>query len=67
MDLYGPVAGRHHDMIMVRESNINGKVRDVQIGNDVVVPGIPGLRAVPDLVTIHPILPPTVHIQPYHD
>ena len=27
----------------------------------VVVPGIPGLRAVPDLVTIHPILPPTVH------
>ena len=34
MDLYGPVAGRHHDMIMVRESNINGKVRDVQIGND---------------------------------
>ena len=28
-----------------------------------VVPGIPGLRAVPDLVTIHPILPPTVHIQ----
>ena len=33
----------------------------------VVVPGIPGLRAVPDLVTIHPILPPTVHIQPYHD
>ena len=34
MDLYGPVAGRHHDMIMVRESNINGRVRDVQIGND---------------------------------
>ena len=33
----------------------------------VVVSGIPGLRAVPDLVTIHPILPPTVHIQPYHD
>ena len=33
----------------------------------VVVPGIPGLRAVPDLVTIHWILPPTVHIQPYHD
>ena len=30
----------------------------------VVVPGIPGLRAVPDLVTIHPILPPTVHIHP---
>ena len=26
-----------------------------------VVPGIPGLRAVPNLVTIHPILPPTVH------
>ena len=33
----------------------------------VVAPGIPGLRAVPDLVTIHPILPPTVHIQPYYD
>ena len=30
----------------------------------VVVPGIPGLRPVPDLVTIHPILPPTVHIHP---
>ena len=40
-------------------------VRDAVKG--VVVPGIPGLRAVPDLVTIHPILPPTVHIQPYHD
>ena len=36
-------------------------------GGNVVVPDIPGLRAVPDLVTIHPILPPTVHIQPYHD
>ena len=33
----------------------------------VVVTGIPGLRDVPDLVTTHPILPPTVHIQPYHD
>ena len=39
----------------------------VRVSKDVVVPGIPGLRAVPDLVTIHPILPPTVHIQPYHD
>ena len=29
-----------------------------------VVPGIPGLRAVPDVVTIHPILPPTVHLHP---
>ena len=28
----------------------------------VVGPAIPGLRAVPDLVPIHPILPPTVHI-----
>ena len=37
------------------------------IKSSVVVPGIPGLRAVPDLVTIHPIFPPTVHIQPYHD
>ena len=37
------------------------------VGCVVVVPGIHGLRAVPDLVTIHPILPPTVHIQPYHD
>ena len=34
MDLFGPVAGRHHDMIMVRDSNINGRVRDVQLGND---------------------------------
>ena len=33
-------------------------------GGNVVVPGIPGLRAVPDLVTIHPILPPTVHLHP---
>ena len=33
MDLYEPVAGRHHDMIMVRESNINRRVRDVQLGN----------------------------------
>ena len=31
------------------------------VGN-VVGPAIPGLRAVPDLVPIHPILPPTVHI-----
>ena len=31
-------------------------------GGDVVGPAIPGLRAVPDLVPIHPILPPTVHI-----
>ena len=31
-------------------------------GRRVVVPGIPGLRAVPDLVTIHQILPLTVHI-----
>ena len=30
----------------------------------VVVPGIPGLRAVPDLVTIHPIFSPTVHLHP---
>ena len=29
---------------------------------NVVGPAIPGLRAVPDLVPIHPILPPTVHI-----
>ena len=28
----------------------------------VVGSAIPGLRAVPDLVPIHPILPPTVHI-----
>ena len=37
------------------------------VGHGVVVPGILGLRAVPDLVTIHPILPPTVHVHPYHD
>ena len=30
----------------------------------VVGPAIPGLRAVPDLVPIRPILPPTVHIHP---
>ena len=35
-----------------------------RLNKDVVVPGIPGLRAVPDLVTIHPILPPTVHLHP---
>ena len=29
-----------------------------------VVPGTPGLRAVTDLVTIHPILPPTVQLHP---
>ena len=28
----------------------------------VVESALPGLRAVPDLVPIHPILPPTVHI-----
>ena len=38
-----------------------------KLTSTVVVSGMPGLRAVPDLVTIHPILPPTVHIQPYHD
>ena len=31
-------------------------------GGNVVGSAIPGLRAVPDLVPIHPILPPTVHI-----
>ena len=40
--------------------------RCTQKGAIVVVPGIPGLRAVLDLVTIHPILPPTLHIHPYH-
>ena len=35
------------------------KMNDI---NTVVGPAIPGLRAVPDLVPIHPILPPTVHI-----
>jgi nuclease HARBI1 len=34
MDLFGPIAGRHHDMIMVRESNINSRIRDVQLDND---------------------------------
>jgi nuclease HARBI1 len=34
MNLFGPIAGRHHDMIMVRESNINGRIRDVQLDND---------------------------------
>ena len=32
----------------------------------VVRSGIPGLQAVPDLVPIHPILPPTVHIHLQH-
>ena len=35
-----------------------------RLARGVVVPGIPGLQAVPDLVTIHPILPPTVHLHP---
>ena len=34
IDLFGPIAGRHHDMRMVRESNINGRIRDVQHDND---------------------------------
>ena len=34
MDLFGPIAGRYHDMIMVQESGINGKFRDVQIGQE---------------------------------
>ena len=32
------------------------------IDTGVVGSAVPGLRAVPDLVPIHPILPPTVHI-----
>ena len=35
-----------------------------RLARGVVVPGIPDLRAVPDLVTIHSILPPTVHLHP---
>jgi nuclease HARBI1 len=34
MDLFGPIAGRHHDMIMVQESGINGKFRDLQVGQE---------------------------------
>lgn len=30
MDLYGPCPGRHHDQHMLRESNINQKIRDLQ-------------------------------------
>ena len=37
-------------------------VLTLRICQRVVGPAIPGLRAVPDLVPIHPILPPTVHI-----
>ena len=33
-----------------------------EVNQGVVGSAIPGLRAVPDLVPIHPILPPTVHI-----
>ena len=35
-------------------------------GGNVVRSAIPGLRAVPDLVPIHPIVPPTVHIHLQH-
>ena len=34
MDLFGPIFGRHHDLIMVRESNINNRMRDLQIGHE---------------------------------
>ena len=34
MDLFGPISGRHHDLIMVRESNINNRMRDLQIGHE---------------------------------
>ena len=34
MDLFGPFAGRHHDMRMVRESHINSRIRDLQLGNE---------------------------------
>ena len=33
MDLFGPFAGRHHDMRMVTESDINRHIRDLQLGN----------------------------------
>ena len=32
MDLFGPIAWSHHDMMMVREININVRIRDLQIG-----------------------------------
>ena len=37
-----------------------------EVNQGVVGSAIPGLRAVPDLVPIHPILPPTVHIHLQH-
>ena len=55
------------DCYKVRMIKSGPVYRFVHDQSTVVVPGIPGLRAVPDLVTIHPILPPTLHIQPYHD
>jgi hypothetical protein len=52
------------EICVTQSAERENELIDVEV---VVVPGIPGLRAVPDLVTIHPILPPTVHIHPYHD
>ena len=34
MNLFGPFAGRHHDMRVVRESDINSRIRDLQLGNE---------------------------------
>ena len=62
--------GEHFAMALAKKAAVNdiapGAVILVPLfaTDDVVVPGIPGLRAVPDLVTIHPILPPSVHIHP---
>ena len=33
IDLAGPYAGRHNDMVMFRESNINNKIIEIQLGN----------------------------------
>ena len=34
MDLFEPFAGHHHDMRMVRESDINGWIGALQLGNE---------------------------------
>ena len=63
------LTGKFFEVRRVYARSISNRIKGhaTRVIKGVVVPGIPGLRAVPDLVPIHPILPPTVHIQPYHD
>ena len=46
----------HHRLVFFGKRDMWGKCDRT--------PGIPGLRAVPDLITILPTLPPTVHLHP---